>query len=41
MHKQEAVAQDADYCLGVQDIVDFKQQYGHIPSGCFVVFVSA
>lgn len=40
IHRQEAVAQDADYRLGVQDIMDFEQQYGQIPAGCFVAFAS-
>lgn len=40
IHKQDAVAQDADYRLSVQDIEAFEQAHGQIPAGSFVAFAS-
>ncbi|GCF92963.1 metal-dependent hydrolase [Enterococcus florum] len=40
IHKEEAVAKNADYCLTVKDIEAFEKEHGPIPAGSFVAFAS-
>lgn len=40
IHKEQAVAENHDYRLSVQDILEFEAQYGEIPAGSFVAFAS-
>ncbi|MEI7368147.1 cyclase family protein [Pectobacterium sp. 1950-15] len=40
LHKQDAVANDHDYRLSVDDILAFEREHGEIPSGSFVAFAS-
>lgn len=41
IHKEKEVAENPDYRLTVQDILDFEAQYGQIPENSFVAFASA
>ena len=40
LHKEDAVAENPDYCLTVADIEAFEQEHGEIPAGSFVAFAS-
>lgn len=40
IHKEDVVQNDHDYCLTVQDILDFEAEFGPIPEGSFVAFAS-
>lgn len=38
--KRDAVAENADYVLTVEDILDWEKTWGKIPEGAFVIFQS-
>lgn len=40
IHKEQAVAENHDYCLSVEDILAFEAEFGQIPQGSFVAFAS-
>lgn len=40
IHKEDEVKVNHDYCVTVQDILDFETEFGLIPEGSFVAFAS-
>lgn len=40
LHKENAVKENPDYEVSVEDLLDFEETYGEIPAGSFVAFAS-